>query len=77
MEMLNHVLVKTYTIYGYDEKHQKVCSLHPDKNTETWVIFFMFIKSTIRNWRSEKLTTDYELAAMKSLKRVFPQINIK
>lgn len=70
-----------YSIHGRNEKtsaiHPLIFCLLPDKSYNTYKILFELIKTNFPTWQIEKVTIDYELAAINGISAVYPEIEIK
>lgn len=67
-----------YTIHAFDESSQYIkplifCLLC-SKKMRSYEILFNLIKTTLPSWSPEKITMDFELAAIQAIKKVFPEI---
>ncbi|XP_060809619.1 uncharacterized protein LOC132903950 [Amyelois transitella] len=69
-----------YSIHGYNKNNNSVAplifALLPDKKTETYKVLFSLIKTSI-GWNPQKITLDFEVAAINAIKKVFPKIIFK
>lgn len=70
-----------YTIHGVDETTSAVVPLIfcllPDKTQQTYEILFYMINSRFKQWLPETITVDFELAPIKAVRKVFPNIDVK
>lgn len=70
-----------YSVHGFDEETQTVIPLIfavlVNKKKATYELLFRLIKSQFPLWVPEKVTLDFERAAMKGIQNVFPNIEIK
>lgn len=73
-----------YTMHGNFKSTQNETNIIPliyafmtRRDAKSYEILFSLIKSEIPDWKPKKYKTDFEKAAMKSIKSVFPSVQVK
>lgn len=70
-----------YTIHGLHKITKKMVPLFfgfiHNKTENTYKLIFEMIKSQIPEWNPVKLTLDYEISAMKAIRKIFPNAVMK
>lgn len=54
-----------------------VYALMSHKDQKSYEILFNMIKSQIPDWKPKTYKSDYEIAAMKAIKKIFPEVTVK